>query len=77
MSNSIRDKILKDYMAQICNKCNQDLYDIRLYLKYRYNLPNGTDMSKIMKIFKKIVFDKTECIVNNKRMKELLKKIGE
>lgn len=57
---SLKQLMLREIMTAICEKCNDDIRDIKEYLKARYHLPVGYDFSRDMKSFKKIITDKTE-----------------
>ena len=72
---SLRDKMLYAQREAICDQFDDDLKDIRQYLKYTFDAqPNA--ISKEMKAFKELVNERCNSVINQNLMSELVGKIG-
>lgn len=71
---SIKKRLLREKQEEICRECNDDLRDIKLYIKYKYNT-GKQDLSKLMKEFKQIINDKCRQTTNKDYINELITKL--
>ena len=70
----LKKHLLREKMEEICRECNDDIKDIQLYLKYKYN-PDKNDLSNIKKDFKKIINKKCRQTTNKDYIQEVLMKL--
>ena len=71
---SLKKRLLREKQEEICRECNDDIKDILLYLKYKYN-PDKNDLSSIKKVFKKIINEKCRQTTNKDYINELITKL--
>jgi hypothetical protein len=71
---SLKKRLLREKQEEICRECNDDIKDIQLYLKYKYN-PDKNELSNIKKEFKQIINDKCRQTTNKDYINELITKL--
>ena len=71
----IQELITQKGIEKIFKDCNEDLRDVREYFKRECDLPNGFDLSRIMKKFKKWV-NSTYKSVGSKLFDEIILKLN-
>ena len=71
---SIEKMLLREKRKEILEKCNWDIRDVKNYLISHFDLPKGYDFSREKKRFEAVLYEETETVAQNNRMKEFIKK---
>ena len=66
--------LLKEKRTEILKKCNWDIRDVRNYYISHYGLPKRFDFSREKKKLEAILYEQTEDVAKNNRMKEFISK---